>query len=86
MFGVSLRDRIRNEEIRRRTEVVNIAQRISKLKWQWTTDKPNSAEIGRPMGQKDTGVEGRYGKAQRGTPTWEMNRRPRQEFKTAGSH
>ena len=35
MLGVSLRDRIRNEEIRRRTKVADIAQRISKLKWQW---------------------------------------------------
>ena len=30
---ISLRDRIRNEEIRKRTKVVDIAQRISKLKW-----------------------------------------------------
>ena len=35
MLGVSLRDRLRNEEIRRRTKVTDIAQRISKLKWQW---------------------------------------------------
>ena len=35
MLGVSLRDRIRNEEIRKRTKVTDIAQRISKLKWQW---------------------------------------------------
>ncbi|CAB3231006.1 unnamed protein product [Arctia plantaginis] len=35
MLGVSLRDRIRNEEIRRRTKVIDIAQRISALKWQW---------------------------------------------------
>ena len=35
MLGLSLRVRIRNEEIRRRTKVVNIYQRISKLKWQW---------------------------------------------------
>ena len=32
-LGVSLRGRIRNEEIRRRTKVVDIALRISKLKW-----------------------------------------------------
>ncbi|KAI8435740.1 hypothetical protein MSG28_003982 [Choristoneura fumiferana] len=32
---VSLRDRIRNEEIRRRTRVTDIAKRISSLKWQW---------------------------------------------------
>ncbi|CAH2268394.1 jg15848 [Pararge aegeria aegeria] len=35
MLGVSLRDQIRNEEIRRRTRVTNIAQRDAKLKWQW---------------------------------------------------
>ncbi|CAH2226669.1 jg22139, partial [Pararge aegeria aegeria] len=34
MLGVSLRDRIRNDEIRRRTKVTDTAQRISKLKWQ----------------------------------------------------
>lgn len=35
MLGISLRDRIRNEEIRRRTKITDIAQRSSKLKWQW---------------------------------------------------
>ncbi|CAH2262742.1 jg14966 [Pararge aegeria aegeria] len=35
MLGVSLRDQVRNEEIRRRTRVTDIAQRIAKLKWQW---------------------------------------------------
>ncbi|CAH2236490.1 jg21250 [Pararge aegeria aegeria] len=35
MFRVSLRYRFRNEEIFRRTKVTDIAQRISKLKWQW---------------------------------------------------
>ncbi|CAH2264625.1 jg6243 [Pararge aegeria aegeria] len=35
MLGVSLRDRIRNEEISRRTRVTDIAQRVAKLKWQW---------------------------------------------------
>ncbi|CAH2245003.1 jg6943 [Pararge aegeria aegeria] len=34
-LGVSLQDRIRNDEIRRRAKVSDIAQRISKLKWQW---------------------------------------------------
>lgn len=32
---VSLRDRVRNEEIRRRTKFNNIAERDSKLYWQW---------------------------------------------------
>ncbi|CAH2226665.1 jg3174 [Pararge aegeria aegeria] len=35
MLGVSLRDQIRNEEIRRRTRVTDRAQRVAKLKWQW---------------------------------------------------
>ncbi|CAH2256620.1 jg19606 [Pararge aegeria aegeria] len=34
MLKVSLRDRIRNVEIRRRTRVTDIAQRLAKLKWQ----------------------------------------------------
>ncbi|KAJ8711218.1 hypothetical protein PYW07_008460 [Mythimna separata] len=36
MLGVSLRDHIRNEDIRKRTKVTDIARRIAKLKWQWT--------------------------------------------------
>ncbi|CAH2229938.1 jg14011 [Pararge aegeria aegeria] len=35
MLGVSLRDEIRNEEIRRRTRFNDEAQRVAKLKWQW---------------------------------------------------
>ena len=35
MLGVSLRDRIRNEDIRKRTKVTDVARRIAKLKWQW---------------------------------------------------
>ncbi|CAH2217009.1 jg4990 [Pararge aegeria aegeria] len=35
MLRVSLRNRIRNVEIRRRTTVTDIAQRVAKLKWQW---------------------------------------------------
>ncbi|CAH2244657.1 jg5443 [Pararge aegeria aegeria] len=35
LLGVSLRDQIRNVEIRRRTRVTDIAQRVAKLKWQW---------------------------------------------------
>ncbi|CAH2267506.1 jg22594 [Pararge aegeria aegeria] len=35
MLGVSLRDQFRNEEIRRRTRVTDIAQRVAMLKWQW---------------------------------------------------
>ncbi|CAH2217693.1 jg26591 [Pararge aegeria aegeria] len=35
MLGVSLRDKIRNKEIRKRTRVTEIAQRVAKLKLQW---------------------------------------------------
>ena len=35
MLGISLRDRIRNTKIRRRTGVTDIARRINTLKWQW---------------------------------------------------
>lgn len=35
MLGISLRDRKRNEEIRERTKVVDIIERIAELKWQW---------------------------------------------------
>jgi hypothetical protein len=35
MLEVSLRDRIRNDEVRKRTKVTDIAQRIADLKWQW---------------------------------------------------
>ena len=35
MLGVSLEDKIRNEVIRDRTKITDIARTISKLKWQW---------------------------------------------------
>ncbi|KAJ8706628.1 hypothetical protein PYW07_012706 [Mythimna separata] len=35
MLGVSLRDHMRNEDIRKRTKVTDIARSIAKLKWQW---------------------------------------------------
>ncbi|CAH2236617.1 jg16456 [Pararge aegeria aegeria] len=38
MLRVSLRDQIRNEEIRGRTIVTDIAYRVAKLKWQWAGD------------------------------------------------
>ncbi|CAH2228333.1 jg27943 [Pararge aegeria aegeria] len=34
-LGVYLRDQIRNEEIRRRTGVTDVAQRVAKMKWKW---------------------------------------------------
>ncbi|CAH2268943.1 jg6970 [Pararge aegeria aegeria] len=48
MLGVSLRDQIRNVEIRRRSRVTDIAQRVAKLKWQ---------RAGHIVGRKD----GRWG-------------------------
>jgi hypothetical protein len=35
LLGVFIRDRIRNDEIRKRTKVTDIAPRIAVLKWQW---------------------------------------------------
>ena len=35
MLGVSLRDRIRNTEIRRRTKVEDVGVKIARLKWRW---------------------------------------------------
>jgi len=35
MLGIRLQDRIRNTEIRRRTKVQDIIQRITTLKWKW---------------------------------------------------
>ncbi|KAI8439795.1 hypothetical protein MSG28_013471 [Choristoneura fumiferana] len=35
LLVVSLKDRIWNEEIRQRTKIIDIAHRISQLKWQW---------------------------------------------------
>ena len=35
MLGISLRESIRNENIRKRTGVTDVIERITKLKWQW---------------------------------------------------
>jgi hypothetical protein len=35
LLGVSLRDRISNDEISKRTKVADIARRIADLKYQW---------------------------------------------------
>lgn len=35
MFGVTRRQRIKNDEIRRRIKITNIIQKIATLKWQW---------------------------------------------------
>ena len=75
---ISLRNRIINEEIRRRTKVVDINQRISKLKVAMATYREDrTAEIG----QTGTEVETTYGKAQRGTATCQTDQRPRQDWR-----
>ncbi|XP_044767130.1 uncharacterized protein LOC123323016 [Coccinella septempunctata] len=35
MLGISLRDRKRNEDIRQKTRVIDVIERIAELKWQW---------------------------------------------------
>jgi len=35
MIGITLRDRIRNEEIRRRTKVTDVLSLVAQLKWRW---------------------------------------------------
>lgn len=35
MLGVTLKDRIRNEDLRRRTGIIDVISAISKLKWNW---------------------------------------------------
>ncbi|XP_050306270.1 uncharacterized protein LOC126743283 [Anthonomus grandis grandis] len=35
MLGTSLRDHIRNDEIRRRTKVTDVMRRVAELKWRW---------------------------------------------------
>lgn len=35
MLKISLRDKIRNEEIRRRTGVADVIERVARQKWQW---------------------------------------------------
>jgi hypothetical protein len=35
MLGITIRDRKRNTWVRSMTKVVDIAERVKKLKWQW---------------------------------------------------
>ena len=35
MLGLSLRDRVRNEQVRRLSKVEDVIERIAKAKWQW---------------------------------------------------
>ncbi|CAH2217118.1 jg7292 [Pararge aegeria aegeria] len=50
MLGVSVRDQIMNEEIRRRTRVTDVAQRVAKLGGQWGL--PHSSENQRILGSQ----------------------------------
>ncbi|CAH2210275.1 jg3087 [Pararge aegeria aegeria] len=61
MLGVSLRDKIRNVEIRSRTRVTDIAQRVAKLKWQWGIE-------GWTLGSQGAGMAPRTGKRSVGRP------------------
>ncbi|CAH2234461.1 jg17763 [Pararge aegeria aegeria] len=71
-LGVSLRDRIRNEEIRRRTRVTDIAQRVAKLKWQCARHKARRTD-GR-WGLKVLEWRPRTGKRSVGRPPNEVDR------------
>ncbi|KAM0735271.1 LINE-1 retrotransposable element ORF2 protein [Formica fusca] len=35
MLGISLRDHIPNKEVRRRTRITDVVERVARLKWQW---------------------------------------------------
>ncbi|CAH2229176.1 jg21608 [Pararge aegeria aegeria] len=65
MLGVSLRDQIRNEEIRRRTIVTDIAQRVAKPKWRWAGHIVQRTALG----FLGVGVQPRTGKRSVGPPT-----------------
>ncbi|CAH2241563.1 jg3899 [Pararge aegeria aegeria] len=83
ILGVSLRDQIRNEEIRRRTTVTDIAQRVAKLKWQW------AGHIARRTdglwGSKVFKWQPRIGKRSVGRPPTKVERRHRVASSVAGS-
>ena len=70
MLRILLKDQIRNEAIRQRTNVIDIAQRISRLKWQWAghicrrTDDRWSKRVSeqRPrLGKRNVGPPARWG-------------------------
>ncbi|CAH2241629.1 jg24176 [Pararge aegeria aegeria] len=68
MLGLSLRDQIRNEEIRRRTRVTDTAQRVVKLKWQWAGNITLERENVRRWGLKVLEWRPRTGKRSVGRP------------------
>jgi len=35
MLGISFRNRVRNQKIRRRTKVIDVMPRLAELKWNW---------------------------------------------------
>lgn len=48
MLPTSLRDNIRNEEIRRRTKVTYLTSRIAKWKWMWVGHVARQTQIDGP--------------------------------------
>ncbi|CAH2233737.1 jg20359 [Pararge aegeria aegeria] len=81
VIGVSLRNKIRNKEIPRRTRVTDIAQQVAKQKWQWDQG-PKVLECKvRPRTGKPS-----VGRSQRGGQTFNEslgaagNKRPRIDF------
>lgn len=66
MLGISLRDRIRNDEIRRRTQVTDIAHKICKLKWQWADHIVRRTD--NRWGRKVLEWRPRFGKRNTGRP------------------
>ncbi|CAH2235140.1 jg16131 [Pararge aegeria aegeria] len=67
LLKVSLRDQVRNEEIRRRTRVTDIAQRVAKMKWTWAGHI--ARRIDRRWGSKALEWRTRTGKRSVGRPT-----------------
>lgn len=35
MLGITMRDNVRNSDLRNRTQVTDVMSRVAKLKWQW---------------------------------------------------
>ncbi|CAH2209094.1 jg25024 [Pararge aegeria aegeria] len=84
MLGVSQPDQIRNEKIRRRTKVTDIAQRVTKLKCQWARtggllgsnpldpEQINATLVGSQRGGQTTSNESR-GRSDHGDDDYLLN-------------
>lgn len=55
-LGQTLRDRVKNKEIRRHTGVDDIIQPITKHKWRWTGQREDGPENFWSGDQEPTGV------------------------------